>query len=129
MRGWQWLSPVWMTRRPGETSLARRATPSQPEGVSQGRSTVVTMDTGQRQKDAFTQRDGEDAYAFVARTVSTLRFKDLPRLLLLRNDDRKQVEAIQLLVNVKMVVWTRALAFGTVILGLLTVLAAFIARG
>lgn len=82
-----------------------------------------------RQHDAFTQRPGEDSYEFVARTMRSLRFKDLPQLLMVRNGDRTQVEAIQLYANLKMVVWTRALAFGTVILGVLTVIAAFIARG
>lgn len=86
----------------------------------------MTMD--KRQTDAYTQRDGEDAYAWLARTIRTLRFKDLPQLVMLRNGDRAQVEAIQLYANLKMVIWTRALAFGTVILGLLTVIAAFIAR-
>jgi hypothetical protein len=76
---------------------------------------------------SFTQRDGEDAYAFVARTARTLRFKDLPALLMLRHDDTKQVEAIRLLAELKMVQWTRALTFGTAFLGVCTIVAAFIA--
>src|SRR3954453_21863825 len=67
-----------------------------------------------RQEDAFAQRDGEDAYAFLARTHRTL-----PRLMMLRSGSRKQVEAIQLYAQLKMVRWTRTLTFGTVILGVL----------
>ncbi|GIU86346.1 MAG: hypothetical protein KatS3mg009_0861 [Acidimicrobiia bacterium] len=82
-----------------------------------------------RQLDAFTQRDGEDGYAFVARTIRTLRFRDLPLLLMLRGGDEKQAAAMRLYVDLKMVQWTRALTFGTVILGACTIVAAYIARG
>ncbi len=81
-----------------------------------------------RQRDAFTRREDEDVYEWVARTHRTLRFRDLPQLLMLRNEDRKQVEAVQLLAQLKMVQWTRALTFGTVVLGACTIIAAFIVR-
>jgi hypothetical protein len=85
--------------------------------------------TSRRYQKATTQRHGEDTYEFLARTIRTLRFRDLPGHVLIRNNDRKQVEAIQLYANLKMVQWTRALTFGTVILGVCTIVAAFIARG
>lgn len=82
-----------------------------------------------RQDRAFTQRPGENTYGFLARTARTLRFRDLPELLLLRNNDRKQVEAIQLHAELKMVQWTRALTIGTMLLGPSTIVAALIAKG
>jgi predicted nucleic acid-binding Zn-ribbon protein len=81
-----------------------------------------------RQRKAFKRREDEDAYAWVTRTHRKLRYRDLPRLLLIRNEDRKQVEAIQLLAQLKMVKWTRALTFGTLILGACTIVAAVIVR-
>jgi hypothetical protein len=82
-----------------------------------------------RQRDAFTRREGEDdALEWVARTQITLPLRELPRLLMTRYDDRKQVEAIQLLAELKMVKWTRALTFGTLALGVCTIVAAFIVR-
>jgi hypothetical protein len=81
-----------------------------------------------RQRKAFKRRDGEDAYDFVARAHRKLRYRDLPRLVILRNEDRPQVEAIQLLAQLKMVKWTRALTFGTLVLGACTIAAALIAR-
>jgi len=81
-----------------------------------------------RQRDAFARRDGEDAYEWVARTHRTLAFRDLPRILMMRNEDRKQVEAIQLLAQLKMVQWTRALTYGTLVLGVCTIVAAIIVR-
>jgi hypothetical protein len=81
-----------------------------------------------RQHKAFKRREGEDAYAWVTRTHRKLRYRDLPRLVMLRNDDRKQFETIQVLVQVKMVKWTRALTFGTLVLGACTIAAALIAR-
>ena len=81
-----------------------------------------------RQRKAFKRRDGEDAYDFVARTHRKLRYRDLPRLVMLRNEDRPQVEAVRLLAQLKMVKWTRALTFGTLVLGACTIAAALIAR-
>jgi hypothetical protein len=81
-----------------------------------------------RQRRAFEIRDGEDAYAFIARTHRSLRYRDLPELFLLRGGDAKQMEALRLLVDLRMVVWTRALALGTVVLGVCTIVAAFIVR-
>lgn len=81
-----------------------------------------------RQRDAFTQRPGEDAYEFVTRGHRTLRYRELPRLLMMRGKDGTQVEAIKLYVDLKMVQWTRALTFGTLVLGACTIIAALIAR-
>ena len=78
------------------------------------------------QQKAFAQREGEDAYSFVARTIRDLRFKDLPQLVMLRNKDRSQVEAIQLYTQLRMVQWTRALAWATMLLGACTIIAAII---
>jgi hypothetical protein len=47
----------------------------------------------------------------------------------MRSTDRRQVEAIQLWANLRMVRWTRALVFSTVFLGVCTVIAAYIVRG
>jgi hypothetical protein len=79
-----------------------------------------------RQQDAFTRRPDEDAAVFIARGYRTLRFRDLPALLLLRNKDRKQVEAMQLYADLKMAQWTRALVFSTLFLGVCTIAAALI---
>jgi hypothetical protein len=81
-----------------------------------------------RQRDAFARREGEDAYEWTARTHRTLPFRDLPRVLMMRSEDRKQVEAIQLLAQLKMVQWTRALTYGTLVLGVCTIVAAVIVR-
>jgi hypothetical protein len=81
--------------------------------------------TGRQQK-AFARRPDEDAYLFVARTHRALRYRDLPSLLMLRHGDEKQVEAIQLLANLKMVKWTRALTMGTFFLGVCTIIGALI---
>ena len=89
--------------------------------------TLENSNLTMRQQDAIEQRPGEDNYEFLARGWRTLRFKDLPQLLHMRSGDRNQVEAIKLYVDLRMVVWTRALAFGTVILGACTIVAAFIA--
>ena len=82
-----------------------------------------------RQDRAFTQGSDEDVYDFLGRTIRTLRFRDLPELLLIRNNDRKQVEAIQLHAELKMVQWTRALTIGTLLLGPCTIVAALLAKG
>lgn len=86
------------------------------------------MKLSRRYVDATTQQDDENPYVFAARTIRELRFRDLPAHMMLRNGDRKQVEAIQLYVNLKMVQWTRALTVGTVVLGACTIVAALIAR-
>lgn len=80
-----------------------------------------------RQKKAFGKVEGEDAYQWVARTARQLRFRDVPTLLMMRNKDRAQVEAIQLYAQLKMVQWTRALTLGTFVLGACTIVAAIIA--
>ncbi len=85
------------------------------------------MKRTKRQDDAFTQRPGEDAYAYIARTIRTLRPRDLVQLYMIRSDD-SQREAIRLWADLRMVFWTRALAYGTVILGVCTIIAALIAR-
>jgi hypothetical protein len=81
-----------------------------------------------RQRDAFEQREGEDAYEFLARTMRTLRARDLVRVYMMRHDDVTQVDGIRLWVDLRMAFWTRALAFGTVVLGVCTIVAALIAR-
>ena len=54
------------------------------------------MKRTKRQDDAFTQRPGEDAYAYIARTIRTLRpAPDLVQLYMIRSDD-SQREAIRL---------------------------------
>jgi hypothetical protein len=45
-----------------------------------------------------------------------------------RDDDRKQVEAMQLLVQVKLLKWTRALTFSTLLLSASIIVAAVITR-
>lgn len=80
-----------------------------------------------RQQKAFTQKPGEDNYVFLNRTIRTLTFKDLPHLMMIRSEDGAQIEAVKLYAELKMVKWTRALAFGTVFLGVCTIVAAFIA--
>ena len=90
---------------------------------------TTTKSLTKRQGRAYAQRPGENIYGFLARTIRTLRFRDLPELLLLRNNDGKQVEAIQLYSELKMVQWTRALTIGTLMLGPCTIVAALIARG
>ena len=85
-------------------------------------------DLNRRQRDAFTQRPGEDNYVFIVRTMRTLRYRDLPHLMMIRAGDNVQIDAVRLYVELKMVKWTRALAFGTVILGVCTIVAAFIAQ-
>jgi hypothetical protein len=79
-----------------------------------------------RQRRAFGRRDGEDALEFVARTHRTLRLRDLPGLLLIRNDDRGQVEAIQLRAQLKVAKWTRALTLSTLFLGTSVIVASLI---
>jgi hypothetical protein len=81
-----------------------------------------------RQRRAFERRDGEDGNDFALRTHRTLRARDLPELLLIRNDDRKQVEAMQLLVQVKVLKWTRALTFSTLLFSASIIVAAVVTR-
>lgn len=81
-----------------------------------------------RQRGAFTQRPDEDIYSFTARTYRSLRLRDLPQLMMVRGNDTKQVDAIKLYAELKMVQWTRVLAIGTFVLGACTIVAALIAR-
>jgi hypothetical protein len=76
----------------------------------------------------MTQRPGEDTYAYIARTIRTIPPNDLVELFMLRESDANQLEAMKLWVNLRMVRWTRAPAYGTVILGVCTIVAALIAR-
>lgn len=77
-----------------------------------------------RRARAFAQRDDEDVYELLTRQFHTLSRRDLVHLYLIR--DEIQRGAIELAANLRMVMWTRALAFGTVILGVLTVTASLI---
>jgi hypothetical protein len=86
------------------------------------------MELTRRPKRAFTQKPGEDNYVYITRTIRTLRGRDLVTLYMMRDRDKTQLEAMQLWVDLRMVFWTRALAYRTVILGVLTVVAALIAR-
>lgn len=85
------------------------------------------MKLTKRQDEAFTQEPGEDAYEHIVRTMRTRRPRDLPRLYLTLTDPAQR-EAIRLMTDVRMVVWTRMLAYGTLILGVCTIVAALIVR-
>lgn len=92
------------------------AAPRHPEGLTR------------RQRKAFTQRPGEDNYQFLARTHRQRRKITEPQLMMLRSNESNQLDAIRLYADLKMVQWTRALSFGTVVLAVCTVAAALIVR-
>jgi hypothetical protein len=86
------------------------------------------MRTSRRYRRATTMHEGEDVYAFTSRTMRQMPFRDFPAHMMMRSKDRSQVEAMQLYAQLKMIQWTRALAWGTVFLGGCTIIAAFIVR-
>jgi hypothetical protein len=80
-----------------------------------------------RRRRATTQKPGEDTYQFLARGWWWYGTRDLPAIYYMRADtDPAQAQAIQLYATLRMVKWTRALVFATLVLGACTIIAAII---